>query len=126
MRYAAPIELPLNEVSGKLDHDAVEDAHDFVGAVGHGKRFAPGACFGNAEGVLSEDVCSDVVFGADDEGGKNARIGVDLLNCRTVGHGSCFTPLRCWVEWNAQNQSHPAAFCRGGLFAIASSGWLVE
>ena len=58
--------LPLNEASGELDHDAVEDAHDFIGAVGHGEGLAPGSCFGNAEGVLPEDVRSDVVFGADD------------------------------------------------------------
>ena len=76
--------LPLNEVSKKLDHDAVENAHDFIGTVGHGERFAPGTCFGNAEGVLSEDVRSDVVFGADDEGSENARVGVNLLNCRIV------------------------------------------
>jgi hypothetical protein len=94
-----PIGLPLNEGSGKLDHDAVEDAHDFIGTVGHGKRFAPSTCFGNAEAVLSEDVRSDVVFGADDEGSENARIGVDGLNCgRTVAHGSRFTPLRNWFD----------------------------
>ena len=92
----APEQISGEEVSGELDHDAVEDAHDFIRAVGHGERFALGTCFGNAEGVLSEDVCSDVVFGADDERGESARIGVDLLNCRTVDHGSCFTPLRCW------------------------------
>jgi hypothetical protein len=57
---------------------------EFIGAVGHGEGFAPCTCFGNAEGVLSEDVRSDVVFGADDEGGENARIGVDLLNNRTL------------------------------------------
>ena len=90
--------VALNEALGKLDHDAVEDAHDFIGTVGHGQGFAPGICFGNAEAMLSEDVRSDVVFGSDDEGGENARIGIDLLNCRTVGHGSRFTPLRKWVD----------------------------
>ena len=93
------VSLHLNEFQGKLNHDAVEDAHDFIGVVGYGEGFAPCACFGNTEGVLSENVRSDVIFGADDEGGENARIGVDLLNCgRTVAHGSCFTPLRNWVD----------------------------
>ena len=64
------------------------------GQLGTGRGLLQGTCFGNAEAVLSEDVRSDVVFGADDEGGKDARIGVDGLNCRTVGHGSRFTPLR--------------------------------
>ena len=127
-----------------LTHDAVEDAHDFIRAVGHGERFAPGTCFANAEGVLSEDVRSDVVFGADDEGGENTRIGVNLLNCgRTVAHGSRFTPLGCWyfgfwildfglrtVIQNpkspiqnrlAQNQSHPAA-CLSRFLGMAKSG----
>ena len=115
----------LNEVSGKLDHDAVENAHDFIGAVGHGEGFAPGACFGNAEGVLSEDVCSDVVFGTDDERGKNARIRVDLLNCRTVSHGSFFTPLRNWVDGMPKTKATLLLVCCS-IFAIASSGWLVE
>ena len=104
--------LPLNEVLGKLDHNAVENAHDFIGAVGHREGFTPSACFGNAEGVLSEDVRSDVVFGADDEGGENAWIGVDLLNCgRTVAHGSCFTPLRNWVDGMPKTKATLLLFC---------------
>lgn len=78
-----------------LDHDAVEDAQDFTRTVGHGDGFAPGTGFGNAEGMLAENMGFDVVFGADDEQGENARIGVEGRNWgRTIGHGSCFTPLR--------------------------------
>ena len=72
----------------RSDHDAVEGAHDFAGAIGDWNRFASGIGFGNAEGMLSPDVRSDVFGSADDEQGENAWIGVDGLDYRTVGHGS--------------------------------------
>ena len=117
--------LHLNGLSSKLDHDAVEDAHDFIGAVGHGEGFAPSAGFGKTKGVLAEDVRSNVVFGADNEGGENARIRVDWLNGRTVGHGSYFTPLRNWVDGMPKTKATLLLVCCS-FFAIASSGWLVE
>ena len=70
----------LNQFSKGLHHDAIENTHYFVGTVGHRHRFAPRPCFGNTEGMLSENVCSNVVFGTNDQQGQNARIGVDRLN----------------------------------------------
>ena len=83
----------------KLHHDAIERTHDFSRAIGHWHRLAPGIGFSNAEAVLSQDVRSDVLCGADRQQSQDVGIGVDLLNWRRViGHGSCFTPLRNWVD----------------------------
>jgi hypothetical protein len=74
---------------------------------------------------LSEDVRSNVVFGADDEGGENVRVGVDWLNGRTVSHGSFVTPLGNWVDGMPKTKATLLLVCCS-IFAIASSGWLVE
>lgn len=48
----------------KLEQGCVEDAHKFAGTVGDGEKSAPCSCGGNAKAVLSVNVGSDVVFGA--------------------------------------------------------------
>ncbi len=70
-------------------HHAVEDAHKLIGAVGHWDQFAPGASFSYAEGMLPQNMCPNVVCGANDQNREDARIGVDRLNrCRVVNHDS--------------------------------------
>ena len=73
----------------RLRHEAVEHAHDFARATGDWDQFAPGADFGNAKGMVPQNVCSNVVFGANHEHGEKTRIGVDWVHWhRIVGHDS--------------------------------------
>ena len=95
------------------NQDAVDNAHDFIGTTGNGDRFAPGTCLGYAQAMLAQDICFDVVLGADDQQGEDAWIGVDLDGEREVSHCCGFTP-----------DSKPKPPCC--FFAIAKSGWLVE
>ena len=61
---------------------------------------------------MSKDVRFNVVCGADDEQGENARIGVDGLNCgRIISHSSCFTPLRKGVEGMPKTKATRLLFC---------------
>jgi len=88
--YSHPSDRPALGLRIGLDHDAVEDTHDFVGATGNRDGFAPHADFGNAEGMLTQDVRFDVVFGANHEQGEDARIGVDLNGRCGISHKQLF------------------------------------
>jgi hypothetical protein len=66
--------------------------------------------------MLSPDVRSDVLGSADRQQSQNVGIGVDLLDWgRTVSHGSCFTPLRNWVDEMPKNKATLLLACRGFL-----------
>ncbi len=64
-RAIGEIGLPIMQ----LHNNPVENGEYLIGAVGGGDGFAPRVDFGNAEGMLPEDVGADVVFGADHEDG---------------------------------------------------------
>ncbi len=95
-----------------LHHDPAENAHYFIGTVGYWNGFAPCSGFGKAEGVLAQDVGFDVVFGANDQCGEDARIGIDLLHggAVVVSHSS-FTPLRKWVDGIPKTKATLLLFC---------------
>lgn len=66
----------FGEDVGRLQHDAIEDSHHLIGTVRHRNGFTPCACFGNAKGMLPENVRSHVVFSANHQQGENTRIRI--------------------------------------------------
>ena len=58
---------------------------------------------------------------ADDKQGENTRIGVDLHWRNWISHGSCFTPLRNWVDEMPKTKATPLLFCP--CFDTALQSW---
>ena len=69
------------------------------GQLGTGLGLLQASASATPRGVLSQDMRSDILGSADRQQSQDVGIGVDLLNWRrVVSRGSCFIPLKNWVD----------------------------